>query len=106
MTTLENTSPKNGLATVSLVIGILSALVSFFLAFAPLWGALLGLIAIVLGVMALGQIKVQGAQGRGQAIAGIVLGALGILWVIVYFFVLGPIIYNTFQTINNSLNNV
>ncbi len=37
------------------------------------------MLALILGIIALSQIKKSGASGRGLAIAGIVLGVLGIL---------------------------
>lgn len=56
---------RNGLATASLVLGIL-------------WGfGMLSLLAFVLGLVALSQIKRHRQTGRGLAIAGVVLGALG-----------------------------
>ena len=58
----------NGLAIASLVLGVL---------FCTLIG---GVVAVILGNVALGQIaRSQGAQGgRGLAIAGIVLGWIGV----------------------------
>ncbi|MCF4120688.1 DUF4190 domain-containing protein [Antribacter sp. KLBMP9083] len=63
----------DGLAIAALVTGILS----------------LGIIPIILGALALSRIKKSGQSGRGMAIAGIVLGALGIFaWVaLIIFFV-------------------
>jgi hypothetical protein len=56
-------APVNGLAIASLVLGILCCL--------PVVG-------LVLGLIALGQIRKKGERGRGMAIAGIVLGWVGI----------------------------
>lgn len=57
----------NALAIAALVSGII-------------WICGLGsLLAVVLGIIALAQIKRSRQQGRGLAIAGIVLGALGLL---------------------------
>ncbi|MEU5880390.1 DUF4190 domain-containing protein [Spirillospora sp. NPDC047279] len=57
----------NGLAIASLVLGIL-------------WLCWIGsIVAIVTGFIALGQIRRTGQSGRGLAIAGIVLGVLGVL---------------------------
>src|SRR3954447_26148954 len=67
--------PKtNGLAIVSLVTGILGAIFCFIVA----------IVGIVLRIVALNQIKNStGMQsGRGLAIAGIVVGSLGIVVVI------------------------
>jgi hypothetical protein len=41
---------------------------------------LLAIPALVLGVIGLGQTSTRGERGRGMAIAGIVLGALGIVY--------------------------
>lgn len=63
----------NGLAVASLVLGI----VSFFFCWA---GILTGIVAIVMGIVALNQIKTDASQkGKGLAIAGIVCGSLGVL---------------------------
>jgi len=68
-----------GLAIASLVLGL------FILV--PLLGMLCGLIAIVFGIIALVQIsKNKGAlKGKGLAIAGIVLGVIGIIVVPIVF---------------------
>lgn len=65
---------KNGLGIASLVLGILALLTGLFLI-----GGLFGLIAIVLGIIALGRVKRGEANNRGMAIAGIITGALGVL---------------------------
>ncbi len=61
-------APKtNVLAIVSLVISILG----------------FNLIAIILGAIALNQIKKTGENGRGLAIAGIIIGAISIVILII-----------------------
>lgn len=65
----------SGLAIAALVLGIL-ALLTFWTVFG---GILLGLIAIVLGVIALRRVRKGIAAGRGMAIAGVILGTLGLL---------------------------
>ncbi len=65
--------PK-GMAVASLVLGILGILTSFFLL-----GGLLGLVALILGFVALGKIKKGEADGRGMAIGGIITGAIALL---------------------------
>lgn len=62
-------SPTNSLAVASLVFGI----VSWFLC--PLVG---GIIAVICGHAALGQIKTSGEGGSGMASAGLVLGYIHI----------------------------
>lgn len=55
--------PTDGMAIASLVTGILG----------------MALIPLILGILSLNKIKKTGAGGRGMAIAGVVLGALGTL---------------------------
>lgn len=64
-----------------MVLGLV-ALPAFFL------GGLLGLLAIIFGIVALGQIKKRGQRGRGMAITGIVLGSVWVLvWIAFFSFV-------------------
>lgn len=67
-------SLPQGLAVASLVLGILGILTSLIFV-----GGLLGLIAVILGVVALGKAKRGEAGGRGLAIGGIVTGAIALL---------------------------
>ncbi|MEZ0446629.1 DUF4190 domain-containing protein [Cellulomonas sp. ICMP 17802] len=72
------TPPTEGLAIASFV----TSLVGMFL------GGLPGVVGLGLGIAALRRIRVSGKAGRGWAIAGIVIGGIGILWmlaVIAYF---------------------
>lgn len=70
----------SGLAIASMVCGILS-LVFFWV---PLFGFLLGIIAIIFGAVAIRQIgREPNLGGRGMAIAGLVCGIVGVVgWVI------------------------
>jgi uncharacterized membrane protein len=61
----------NSFSIVSLVLGIL-----FFVPLAPI-------LAIIFGFIALNQIKRTGEQGRGMAIAGIILGFFWIALLII-----------------------
>jgi hypothetical protein len=63
------------MATAALVLGILALITSITV----IGGVLLGLLAVILGVIALRRANRGLALGRGRAIAGIVLGLLGIL---------------------------
>lgn len=67
----------NGKATAALVVGILGVVCVPLIA---------SIVAIVLGVQAKNEIdRSNGAQtGRGKAVAGIVLGWLGIAWVVLW----------------------
>ena len=65
--------PK-GLAVASLVLGIVGIFTAFILL-----GGLLGLVAVILGFVALGKVKKVEADGKGLAIGGIVTGAVALL---------------------------
>ncbi|MBR9703770.1 DUF4190 domain-containing protein [Candidatus Pacearchaeota archaeon] len=67
----------SGLAIASLILGLVS--------FIPLVGALLGTIAFILGTVALFQIKKSRIGGRGFAIAGIILGFVGVLFTVLLY---------------------
>jgi hypothetical protein len=68
----------NGLAIASLVLGLVGLCVP-----------LCPLLAVIFGAIALSQISKTGQEGKGMAIAGLILGivkiALGVLWVILNF---------------------
>ncbi|MFA5710309.1 DUF4190 domain-containing protein, partial [Mycolicibacterium sp.] len=73
----------NNLATASLVTSIIGALLSLFCCL----GGFLPVVGIVLGIAALNQIRQTHQQGRGMAIAGIVIGAITVVLLIVLFMV-------------------
>jgi hypothetical protein len=56
------------------------------------------IVGIVLGVIAINQIKQTGQGGRGLALAGIIVGAvllaIIVIWLIIYFAVLGTSSYS------------
>jgi hypothetical protein len=66
----------NGLAIGSLITSIAGAVFSIPLTLFCYIGALIPVVGVVLGAVALGQIKRTNQQGRGLAIAGIVIGAV------------------------------
>ncbi len=72
-----------GVAITSLVFGILGLIIAWI----PLIGLLLCLVALILGIVALVQISKnkETAGGNGLAIAGIILGSIGL---IIAFFVM------------------
>ena len=77
-TSTENAvNSQNGLATTSLVFSILAILVHIL--FGPVWSNCMGPLAMIMGAIALLQIRKQGGKGKGIAIAGIVLGTLPFL---------------------------
>ena len=81
------TARNNPFAITSLVCAIVQFLLGLLVV-----GNILGAIpAIVFGSIALKQIRVRGERGRGLAIAGLVLGILGVLYfaLIIIVIVLG-----------------
>lgn len=67
-----NVPEKKGLAIVSMVLGILAVVTSCF----PFVSVVLGLVALILGIMVIA----KKTGGKGMAIAGIVTGAIGLLF--------------------------
>ncbi|SEU20284.1 DUF4190 domain-containing protein [Paenibacillus sp. NFR01] len=65
-------SKTNGKAIAALVLGILSLIV-------PYVGILLGIIAIILAAISFKEIRRNGEQGKGMAIAGLVCAIIGTL---------------------------
>jgi hypothetical protein len=65
----------NGLAVASLVTSIAGVVLGIPLAIFCYVGWLIPVVGAVLGGIALNQIKQRGQQGRGLAIAGIVIGS-------------------------------
>jgi len=66
----SSTADKNGRATAALVLGILGCLG---------FGLILGVPAMILGYLGLQASRTNGGTGKGQAISGLVLGALSIV---------------------------
>ena len=65
---------KNGLGVAALVLGVLAALTGFFVI-----GGLFGVVAVVLGFLGRGRAKRGEATNGGLALAGIILGVIGVL---------------------------
>ncbi|MEV5192678.1 DUF4190 domain-containing protein [Streptomyces clavifer] len=68
-------APANGLGTAAMVLGII-AVVGFCL-----YGVniILGILALIFGIIGLGRAKRGEATNRGMAIAGIILGSVGVV---------------------------
>lgn len=64
----------NGMATAALVLGILALITSWTV----IGGVILGLLAVILGFLGLRKARPNLGNGRGRAIAGIILGLLSI----------------------------
>lgn len=71
----------NGMAVAALVLGI-SSLALFFLA--P-FTAVLAILAIVFGAIGLNRSRKRGAPKRGLAIAGLILGCVGLVTSVILF---------------------
>ena len=86
---------QNGMAIASLCVGIAALPLSLFCGVL----GLAGIVAVILGVVALNQIKQTGQDGRGLAIGGIVIGGIDILLaaIVIIFFAaaIGSINYNS-----------
>ena len=68
-------APTQRLGTAALVIGVVALALVVLILFAPL-GAFLGLVALVLGIVGMVRANRGQADNRGQAVAGLVTGAL------------------------------
>jgi hypothetical protein len=96
-------APANGLATASLVLGILSV-VFFWLGF---FGIIMAILAVVFGAVGLSRAG-GGAPNRGLAVAGLVLGIVSILLFVVVVLALiqiGQTSSATFQSIAHQIPN-
>jgi hypothetical protein len=68
-------APRNGLGVAALVVAILGLVSSFSVA----GGVILGIVAVVLGFVGRARVKKGEANNGGIALAGIILGVLGIV---------------------------
>jgi hypothetical protein len=97
--------PGNGLAVAALVLGVASlvAAVSFVLFPLALLG---GLVAAVLGGIAVSRGRARGATSSGQAIAGIVCGVIALAIAVVYAVRVGTFVADNtsvFTTFDNCI---
>lgn len=68
--------PRNGMGTGALILGILALLTCWWL---PIVGGILGIVAIILGVVGRGRAKRMEATNQGMATTGLVLGVLSLI---------------------------
>jgi membrane-bound ClpP family serine protease len=66
------------MGTAALVLGVVALVLAALLLFAPL-GGLLGLLAVLFGIVGIVRANRGVADNRGQAVAGLVTGALALL---------------------------
>ena len=88
-------TPSNGLGVAALVLGILGILTSLIFV-----GALLGIVAIVLGFVARGKAKRGEATNGGVAMAGIVTGALAVAGTVLFIALLGSLFGKNIDSYN------
>src|ERR1700760_3171606 len=99
------TRPGNGMAVAALVVGVASlvAAVSFVLFPLALLG---GLVAAILGGIAVSRGRARGATNSGQAIAGIVCGVIALAIAVVYAVRVGTFVADNtsvFTTFDNCI---
>lgn len=76
--------PKlNIMALVGFILGCVSFLINF-------WG-IVGMVALVFSIVGFTQINNNGESGKGFAIAGMILGAIGVIYGFVVLVVLGSL---------------
>jgi len=71
------------MGTTALVLGVVALVLVLLLLFSPL-GALLGLVAVLFGILGLIRANRGEADNRGQAVAGLITGALALLFGILF----------------------
>ena len=105
LTAATTARPGNGLGVAALVLGVASlvAAVSFVLFPLALLG---GLVAAILGGIAVSRGRTSGATNHGQAIAGIVCGILALVIAVVFAVRFGTFVANNtsvFTTFDNCI---
>ena len=75
----------NELALVALVVAVGNVVFGSFLGlFVPVIPAVITVIVVILGHVSLAQIRRRGQEGRAMAISALVIGYLGIAWVLMF----------------------
>jgi hypothetical protein len=69
---------RNGMGTAALVLGVVGLVLVLLLLFSPI-GAFLGLLAVLFGILGIMRASRGEADNRGQAVAGLVTGAIALL---------------------------
>ncbi len=71
-------APRNGLGITALVLAIIGLLICW-IPFVGFFGLILGIVAVILGIMGRGRVKRGQANNGGVALSGIVLGLFAII---------------------------
>lgn len=98
---------RNGIGVAALVFGVVALVLVILLLFSPL-GALLGLVAVLLGIIGLVRANRGEADNRGQAVAGLVTGAVALLLGIFFTLSVGTWFathVNDFRNFGNCMDN-
>jgi membrane-bound ClpP family serine protease len=74
---------RNGMGTAALVLGVVALVLVLLLLFSPL-GAFLGLLAVLFGILGLIRVNRGEADNRGQAVAGLITGAVALLFGVLF----------------------
>jgi len=75
---LQRLAPRNGAGVAALTIGMAALVLVLTVLLFPI-GGLLGIVAMLLGMVGIGRVVRWRAFNRGQAVAGLLLGALALL---------------------------
>ena len=98
---------RNGIGVAALVFGVVALVLVILLLFSPL-GALLGLVAVLLGIIGLVRANRGEADNRGQAVAGLITGAIALLFGILFTISVGTWFathVNDFRRFGNCMDN-
>lgn len=99
-TPARSARPRNGLGVAALVLGVASLVAAFSFVLFPL--ALLGgLVAAVLGLIALTRGRTRGAVNPGQAAAGVICGVLALALAIVFSVRVGTLVARNTNVFTN-----
>ena len=82
---------RNGLGVAALVLGILSLV--FMFVFPPI-GVILGILAVVFGILGVRRVRRGEATNRGQAMAGGITGGIGLVVSVALLAVVGAFIFS------------
>jgi Domain of unknown function (DUF4190) len=98
---------RNGMGTAALVLGVVALVLVILLLFSPL-GAFLGLLAVLFGILGLIRANRGEADNRGQAVAGLICGAVALLFGILFTISVGTWFathVNDFRRFGNCMDN-
>ena len=93
LTAPSSAQPANGLAVAALVLGVASLVAAVSFVLFPL-ALPAGLLAVILGGIAVSRGRTRGVTSQGQAIAGIVCGVLALIVAIVFAVRFGTFVAN------------